>query len=124
MQIYELAVFYAVVQFLVARHHGLLMFKPSYLLATLFLATVPLAAFAQSGDGSGEQNTKYLTILPFIAIGVFFFVFILFMMRKQEKSPALKRHQDYLEKHERHMERIEQLMERIAKALEKDKRDA
>lgn len=101
------------------------MFKTSHLLATLFLATAPLAAFAQPADGSGGQATNFLTALPVcIGIGVFFFVFILFMMRKQEKLPAVKRYRDYLEKHEKHMERIEQLMEQIAKALEKDNRDA
>jgi hypothetical protein len=86
------------------------------------LLFTPVAAFAQTNeDGSGGHKMADLLwgILPFIVLGILFWFFFIRTIRKQQSSPAVKRHQEYMARHEQHMERMEQLHERIAKALEK-----
>ena len=100
--------------------------KKTYLFAAVVVGFlfIPFLAFAQDAERSTD-NHKLMDFVwsftPFLVLGILFWFFFVRVIKKEQKSPLVLRHQAYQERHMQHMQRIEQLLERIAVALEKDK---
>ena len=93
----------------------------------LSIGLVFLAAHAALAENSanvidpsegGSSSTRMTSLAGFAPIAIFLVV-LLFLFRKQTRSPQAKLQQQSIERYQLHMQRLEELLERIAVQLER-----